>query len=178
MAEQSILDIVNDLPKPETLEEQYMYALVCSVAGVTPKYGIATNADFKRLDKLWKAFWLVAAQKFKDLETPAADTVNSAAIQNDAIVTNKLADEAVTLGKIDADVQNRLWGVNRSGEVTESMLHNDAVSTNKIVDGAVTTQKIADGAVTSDKIANGSITYNMLDSFLKGKIDNRDDGLL
>jgi hypothetical protein len=67
---QTTNDLVNDLPKPETLEEQYMYALVCSVAGVTPKYGVAVDAAFKRLDQYWKAFWFVASSKFIDLDNP------------------------------------------------------------------------------------------------------------
>lgn len=184
MAEQqSITDMVNDLPKPETLEEQYIYALVCSVAGVTPKYGVAEKAAFKRIEQFWKAFWLVAAQKFKDLERPAADTVDSAAIINESIITQKLAENAVTLGKIDNNVQARLWNADRTEEVTTYMLHDGAVTTPKIADGAVTTPKLADGAVTTEKIADGAITttqialgtisWDNLDEALQEKINDK-----
>ena len=168
MAQQSITDLVNNLPKPETLEEQYVYALVCSAAGVEPKYGVAANAAFKRMDQFWRAFWLVVGEKLTDLERPAANTVDSAAIQNSAIVTLKLSDGAVTLAKIDSNVADRLWAVDRTGEVTTYILH----------DSSVTTAKVEDSAVTTPKIADGSITYDKLDDFLKGKIDDIDDGIL
>ncbi len=174
MAEQqSITDMVNDLPKPETLEEQYIYALVCSVAGVTPKYGVAEKAAFKRIEQFWKAFWLVAAQKFKDLERPAADTVDSAAIINGSITTKKLAETSVTLEKIDANVTARLWGVNRAGEVTEPMLHND-VKAKLLQSKNVVTDNIADEAITTQQIALGTISWDNLDEGLKNKINDND----
>ena len=183
---QTTAEMVNDLPKPETLEEQYMYALVCSVAGITPKYGVSESAAFKRMEQFWRAFWLVAAAKFKALETPAKDTVNSDAIINASIVTQKLAESSVTLDKIDGNVTARLWGVNRTGEVTTYTIHDSAVTTPKIADGAVTTPKLADGAVTTEKIGDGAITtqqialgtisWDDLDEALQSKIN--DKGLL
>ena len=65
---QSVSDIVEALPKPETLEEQYMYALVCDLAGVAPQYGISTNA-FKRKEKYWYALWQALSVKFEEAET-------------------------------------------------------------------------------------------------------------
>jgi len=53
---QTVSDIVAELPKPETLEEQYLYAIVCTLAGVTPQYGISTRA-FKRKEKYLYALW-------------------------------------------------------------------------------------------------------------------------
>ena len=64
MATQTVSGIVENLPKPETLEEQYMYALVCSLAGVTPRRGISENA-FTRKEKYWYALWKVLEAKFE-----------------------------------------------------------------------------------------------------------------
>ena len=56
MAVQTVAEMVEALPKPETLEEQYMYALACDLAGATPKYGVSNNA-FTRKEKYWLALW-------------------------------------------------------------------------------------------------------------------------
>jgi len=64
MATQTVSGIVENLPKPETLEEQYMYALVCSLAGVTPRCGISENT-FTRKEKYWYALWKVLEAKFE-----------------------------------------------------------------------------------------------------------------
>lgn len=61
-------------------------------------------------------------------------------IQNNAVTTDKLADDAVTSPKI------------ATGGVSSGNLANNSVITEKIVDGNVTTAKIADDAVTPEKI--------------------------
>ena len=165
-------DLVNDLPKPETLEEQYMYALVCSVAGVTPKYGVASDAAFKRLEQYWKAFWLVASKKFTDLETPAANTVSNEAIRNNAVTTEKVAGRSVTLEKLADEVVDRLWATNRNNTVTEAMLVS-AVREKLVGNTLVQTDNIADEAVTSAKIATGTITWENLDANVQAKINDK-----
>ena len=65
--DQATYDMVDNLPKPETLEEQYMYSLVCDLAEVTPKYGISENA-FTRREKYWLALWKVLSYKISSLE--------------------------------------------------------------------------------------------------------------
>ena len=178
----TINDLVNKLPKPETLEEQYMYALVCSVAGVTPKYGVASDAAFKRLEQYWKAFWLVASKKFTDLETPAANTVSNEAIRNNAVTTEKVADESVTtekvagrsvtLEKLADEVVDRLWATNRNNTVTEAMLVS-AVREKLVGNTLVQTDNIADEAVTSAKIATGTIAWENLDANVQAKINDK-----
>ena len=172
---QTIRDMVEELPKPETLEEQYLYALVCSVAEVEPKYGISQQAAFKRMAKYWKTFYLVAAAKFTALETPGANSVSNEAIRNNAITNEKVSESAITLDKLADDVTERLWAENRNGTVTEAML-DSGVQGKLIEDGRIGTQQLADGAVTSGKIAVGTITWDNLDSDLKNRIS--DDGLL
>ena len=162
-------DLVNKLPKPETLEEQYMYALVCSVAGVTPKYGVASDAAFKRLEQYWKAFWLVASKKFTDLETPAANTVSNEAIRNNAVTTEKLGDNAVTADKVATDITSRLWAENRAGSVVEAYLETSV--RNKLLGSLnVQTENLANSSVTGAKIASGVVSLSHLDAELQEKI--------
>ena len=73
-----------------------MYVLICSIAGVEPKYKIAENAAFKRKDQYWKAFWLVASEKFAELETPANNSVRREAIQDEAVSFVKLAQDVTS----------------------------------------------------------------------------------
>ena len=61
-------------------------------------------------------------------------------IENKAVTTDKLADDAVTSPKI------------ATGGVSSGNLAKNSVTTEKIVDGNVTTAKIADDAVTPEKI--------------------------
>ena len=61
-------------------------------------------------------------------------------IENQAVTTYKLADDAVTSPKI------------ATGGVSNGNLADNSVSTEKIADGNVTTVKIADDAVTPEKI--------------------------
>ena len=61
-------------------------------------------------------------------------------IENQAVTTDKLADDAVTSLKI------------ANGGVSNVNLADDSVSTRNIFDGNVTTAKIADDAVTPEKI--------------------------
>ncbi len=169
---QSITELVNNLPKPETLEEQYMYALVCSVAGVTPRYGVAENAAFKRMDQFWKAFWLVASQKFTALETPAANSVSNEAIRNEAVTEEKVSPGAVTLDKLSDAVEGRLWDADRDESVITDYIADGAITTGKIDDSAVTTAKVADGAITSAKIAEQTIHMANLDQEIQDKLDS------
>ena len=180
--ERTVREMVEDLPKPETLEEQYLYALVCSVAEVTPKYGVSQQAAFKRMEQYWKTFYLVAAAKFTALETPKKDSVYTIAIRDNAVTTGKVEDKAVTLGKLEDDVAARLWAVNRSKTVVTAYLADKAVTTDKIndasvtedklADNSVTTDKVEDGAITSAKIANGTIQLEDLDPTIQSKLNS------
>lgn len=71
--------------------------------------------------------------------------LNTANINNGAIITTKLADGTITSAKI------------LDGTVTAEDLTSGAVITVKIADGAITSSKIAEGAISSEKIADGAI---------------------
>lgn len=72
-------------------------------------------------------------------------------IENKAVTTDKLADDAVTKEKI------------ARGAVSNGCLADKSVSTEKIIDGNVTTDKIAAGAVVRDKLADDVVGANQLD---------------
>ena len=111
---QTLSEMINDLPKPVTREEQFLYSLICSTAGVTPRYAITQNPGFKRMEQFWRVFWLSLSAKVTDLETPGENSVNTAALQSGA----------VTFDKLDAAVKSRLWSESRNGEVNVSNLNN------------------------------------------------------
>ena len=48
------------------------------------------------------------------------------------------------------------------GSVTTNKIADGAVTSDKLADGSVTTNKITDGAVTSDKLADGSVTTSKI----------------
>ena len=78
--------------------------------------------------------------------------VTSEKIALQAIITELLADLAVTTAKI------------ANGAVTADKIADLAVITRKLADLAVTTEKLANGAVTTDKLANNAVqTRNIKD---------------
>lgn len=91
-----------------------------------------------------------------------AGTYPNPTIKAGAVVSNRIADEAVTRGKI----ARLAIGVNE--------LDTSAVTTEKIANGAVTNGKLATNSVSTDKIVNGSVDSNKLadDSVSTGKIVN------
>ncbi|SDH68342.1 hypothetical protein [Myroides phaeus] len=90
--------------------------------------------------------------EFTDKSNGTGKLLANAGIQiaDQGILTDKLADNAVTTAKI-AD-----------GNVTTGKLADNAVTTAKITDGNVTTDKLADNAVTTAKIADGNVTTGKL----------------
>lgn len=72
-------------------------------------------------------------------------------IENQAVTTDKLADNAVTNPKI------------ARGAVRNESLADNSVSTEKIVDGNVTTAKLANKAVTRAKLADDAVGAAQLD---------------
>lgn len=72
-------------------------------------------------------------------------------IENKAVTTDKLADDAVTKEKI------------ARGAVSNGCLADKSVSTEKIIDGSVTSDKIAARAVVREKLADDAVGANQLD---------------
>ena len=73
-----------------------------------------------------------------------------------AVITSKLADLAVTTAKL------------ANGAVTNPKLANDAVETRNIKDLNVTNEKIAAGAISPDKAADGTIIKPVLSNIGSG----------
>ena len=95
-----------------------------------------------------------------------AGTYPNPTIKAGAVVSNRIADEAVTRGKI----AGLAIGVNEldtgavttekiaNGAVTNGKLATNSVSTGKIVNGSVDSDKLADDSVSTGKIVNGAVT--------------------
>ena len=75
------------------------------------------------------------------------------AIQQASVLSQHLADYAVTTSKISTEA------------VTQEKIAASAVSTAKMVDYAVTTEKLADLAVSTGKVADGAINNEKLADF-------------
>ena len=83
-------------------------------------------------------------------------TTPAVSLDDDGIITAKIADAAVTSSKI-AD-----------GAVTNGKIADLAIQHGKIADGAIVTSKIADDAVTADKIADGVLNDGTVTSVTAG----------
>lgn len=81
---------------------------------------------------------------------------NVFSIADNGVVTNMIADNAVTNPKL-ADNAVSTSKI-QDNAVTEPKLADNAVSTNKIQDNAVTNPKLADNAVSTSKIQDNAVT--------------------
>lgn len=94
-------------------------------------------------------------------------------IRNGSVVERKIAENAVTTGKIanSSVTEEKIL----DGAVTTNKIHHDAVTTETINNSAVTTDKINDGAVTSEKIAEGAVSMDEIEDLavVESKIDNK-----
>lgn len=82
------------------------------------------------------------------LNSPAPNTVNTVALQDEAVTGEKIAD----------------------GTITESKLADASIGTMKIADNAITENKLPDGVITSNKIAEGSINLEHLAALVEQKL--------
>ena len=94
-------------------------------------------------------------------------------IRNGSVVEKKIAESAVTTGKIanNSVTEEKIM----DGAVTTNKIHYDAVTTETINNSAVTTDKINDGAVTSEKIAEGAVSMDEIKDLavVESKIDDK-----
>lgn len=82
------------------------------------------------------------------LSSPAPNTVNTVALQDEAVTGEKIAD----------------------GAITESKLADASIGTMKIADNAITENKLPEGVITSNKIAEGSINLEHLATLVEQKL--------
>lgn len=159
--------LVEELPAPQSKEEQYIYALVCSVAEVSNSKKLS-NSPFWRLEQYWRAFYEVMdARLGAFLSTiPGEGEVDNQAIQNGSVSTNKLTSV----------VESRLLGEKR---VTEEMLV-DALADRLLSSGKITedmlVKAVADRLLGTDRVGqemlqDKSVSYDKLDTHLRKKID-------
>lgn len=128
---------IAELPKPHSLEEQYMYKLICNLAEVEcPE---PAQNPFWRMQQYWKMFAEIAEARVNAPVIPGYNTVGTDEIKDACIVIQKLATEVTDL----------LLG---DGKVTETMLHEDVIA-KLLGTGNVQTENLADGSVTNEKLA-------------------------
>lgn len=77
---------------------------------------------------------------------PSEGKTISLTLKDGCVTTQKLANEAVSTGKLE------------EGAVTQSKIAEGAVGEHELEDGSVTRDKIASSAVTAEKMANSSVT--------------------
>jgi hypothetical protein len=104
----------------------------------------------------------VTSTKLNDLGSPTA------ALAPASIGTADIADDAITLDKVNANAVGTSQLIDDSvnsdkildSSVIESKLATDAVTTDKIEDLAVTTDKIGNGQVTPAKLSTGAPSWS------------------
>ena len=134
------------LPKPHSLEEQYMYTLICHLAEV--ECPLPAQNPVWRLDQYWKVFSEIAEARVAAPVVPGYNTVSTDTIQEAAVVADKIKDGTITLIKLATEITTLLLG---EGKVTEEMLHTE-VAARLLGEGNVETGNLADGAVTKEKL--------------------------
>lgn len=83
-------------------------------------------------------------------------TQNATVIGANTIITNKVADGAVTTAKLSDNVITTAKVAD--GAITNSKLPDNVITTPKIADAAVSSAKLADNVVGTGKIADGAVT--------------------
>lgn len=140
-------DKIAKLPKPHSLEEQYMYKLICNLAEVDCQEP-AQNPVW-RMDQYWKLFSEIAEARVSEPIKPGFQTVGTDELKEAAVVADKIRDGTITMVKLAKEITNLLLG---DGKVTETML-DDGVVSKLLKEGNVHTENIADGAVTVEKLS-------------------------
>ena len=161
-------DIIDNLPKPYSAEEQYLYSIACVVAEVP--YEIPFQNAFWRKEQYLKAIWQIAIEKVAEPTIPSDETVT----------TDKIIDKAITEIKLAQEVTDKLLGDDR---ITTSMLQDSSVTTGKIDDSAVTEVKLTqevinkllgDDRITTSMLQDNSVTIGKIDEEIEQKLLDTD----
>ena len=144
---------------------------VCEASGA-PKSGLAVRV-YRRtnLDTNKATFSAGSAIKAADLndnntqvlratQETQTQTAMSVDIKDAAIITSKIAADAVTGAKIADDQIDSEHYVD--GSIDTAHIADSQITTAKIADSNVTSAKIADNAIDSDKIADNSVSTTEL----------------
>lgn len=98
--------------------------------------------------------------------------VSGQTLSNGSVITQYLADNAVTTAKVAAGaITNQLLGLNSvnssnivNGTISTADIANGAINGSLIATGAITSDLLADGSVITSSIANGAVTSALLAS--------------
>ena len=134
--------IIEELPKPQTVEEQYLYAFACTLAGV--EYNNTFKTPFYRKEKIWKAIWQLETMRVVSLITGDmldSGAVKTANISDKSVSKEKLAeavyDAVYKDGRINekALADNSVTKIKLSAEVANKLIHNRSISEEDLTDG-------------------------------------------
>lgn len=132
--------IIDELPKPQTAEDQYMYSFACTLAGIS--YNTPFQSPFYRKDKYWKA--ILDIEGLRILDKITGDMIDSGTIKSENISNGAISKE-----KIDESLNDAIYGDER---VDTSAIRNKAVTIEKISDD-VANRLLAKSNVTEDNLA-------------------------
>lgn len=166
----TIFEEIDQLPKPYSMEEQYLYALVCELARVAPKEGylvkqMTFKSPFWRLQQYWHAFSGAVEERLGTI-VPDENTVSMETLTKEVtdgllgegkVTTPMIVDKNVTLSKLADAVADRLLGDKR---VTEAMLA-DAVADRLLASGKITEEMLV-AAVRDKLLGTNRVTKDML----------------
>lgn len=138
---------IAELPKPHSLKEQYLYALVCHIAGVVCE--TPYQSPTWREDQYWKAFAEIAEERVNAPVVPGYQTVGTDALIDQSVVAQKIKDNCITPLQLAEEVTNLLLG-----------------------DGAVESHHIADGAITQEKLGEDVTAHFVYDGELNDESEN------
>lgn len=121
--------------------------------------------------------------------TEGGSGIKTPHIQENAVATGKIANEAVTMDKLHADVKTAISAGDVGVDEIKSAMIADAdgeneqdttkglgIKTPHIQDNAVATGKIANEAVTEEKIADEAVTMDKLNPEVKNAISAAEAG--
>ena len=109
------------------------------------------------------------------LELSNNDGSGAVRIKDGGVATAKIADNAVTLAKLEHQANDTVIKMNGSGVPTAGTIDTinitaDAITGAKIADDAVDSEHITDGSVDNVHLANSSININGADISLGGSV--------
>lgn len=117
--------------------------------------------------------WVLINAAKQTTQNYAPGSVDTAAIALDAIVTNRIADDQITIdkmGNLSVDTPQLV-----DDAVTNGKIADDAVDTDQIADNAVGTSQIATNAIVTNRIADDQVNNDKLANMPAMTIKGNDD---
>lgn len=188
-------NIIKELPLPYSLEEQYLYSIVCATAKVG--YEIPFQNPYWRKERYLKALWQIAEMKANEDVIPSDNTVSTpkivdgavtsikvadgaiseVKIADEAVVASKIADKAIVIAKLAQEVESLLLGDNRvnldmlATEVTNRLLPTDGITPSQI-SNALAMLLLGDNKVSTSMLQNNCVTMDKLSKEVQDKLNS------